>query len=77
MTTQVEFALHSDDEELSALTPKVEDDPVMFWRLAIFCCQMQLEKAIRARAIRDHYDAIHMRARATREARRTALDGTE
>jgi hypothetical protein len=45
----------------------------MQWRVALFCCQMQLEKALAAEAIREHYDSIHMRARATRAARKKEI----
>lgn len=70
MTTQVVFELHTDDEELLAAVPDKNVEPELFWRLAVFCCQQQLEKALKAQAIREHYDTIHMRARATREAKK-------
>lgn len=73
MSTTVTFDIASDDEKLRAAVAEVKDDPVLTWKLAVFCCQQQLEKALRARAVRDHYDAIHLRARATRKAKREAV----
>ena len=69
MSTTVVFDLLTDDDTLTAAVAEIRDDEVAKWRLAVFCAQQQLEKALRARAVRDHYDAIHLRARATREAR--------
>lgn len=69
MSTAVTFDIETDDEELRAVVAEVKDDPVLTWRIAVFCCQMQLDKAIKAAAVREHYDAIHRRARATRAAR--------
>lgn len=71
MTTTVVFDLLSDDAALREAVEAVRDDPVAKWRLAVFCCQMQLDKALKAEGVREHYDTIHMRARATR-ARRTS-----
>lgn len=70
MPTRVEFALYSDDEPLRELVKDIDPHDTDFWRLALFCCQQQLEKAIARDAVRDHYNSIHMRARATREAKR-------
>ena len=67
MTTQVVFELLSDEEELNGLTAGLTQYDVMFWRIAIFCCQQQLEKCLRRDAVKDHYDSIHMRAKATRD----------
>jgi hypothetical protein len=74
VTTTVVFDVLSDDPKMQDALEPVRDDPVMLWRVAVFCCQQQLEKAIAVRAVRDHYDAIHLRARATRAARREVPD---
>ena len=71
MTTRVTFNIDSDDEDLRAAIADIKDDPVMTWRLAVFVANQLLERALAARAIRDHYDAIHFRARATRAAKQT------
>jgi hypothetical protein len=73
VSTTVVFDVLSDDPALQAALTPVRDDPVMQWRVALFCCQMQLEKALAAEAIREHYDSIHMRARATRAARKKEI----
>lgn len=73
MTTTVVFDVLSDDPSLQEAIGAVRHDPVMRWRIAVFCCQQQLEKALKIEAVRDHYDAIHLRARATRKARETVL----
>lgn len=70
MATTVEFALLSDDPELIELTKGLTPNHSLYWRIAIFCCQQQLEKCIRREAVGDHYDAKKLRARATREAKR-------
>lgn len=70
MSTTVTFDLASDDPALRAAVEAVRDDPVATWRLAVFCAQQQLEKALQAQGVRKHYDAIHLRARATRAGRR-------
>jgi hypothetical protein len=69
VSTRVTFDLASDDPEIQAAVEAIKDDQVAIWRLAAFCAQQQLERAVRARAVRDHYDTIHMRARRTRAAR--------
>lgn len=74
MATTVVFDLLSDDPALTAAVEMVRDDDVERWRLAVFCCQMQLEKAIARQAVARHYDSIHMRARATRAARATTKE---
>lgn len=73
MTTTVIFDIQSDDEDLRAVVTDIKDDPVAVWRLAVFCAQMQLEKALKAEAIREHYNSIHMRAKATRAKRETKV----
>jgi DNA-directed RNA polymerase specialized sigma24 family protein len=70
MTTQIVFAIHSDDEELRELTKDLDPHMSDYWRLAVFCCQQQLEKAIARDAVQEHYNSIHMRAKATRGAKR-------
>lgn len=73
MTTTVVFDILTDDEHLRAAVSEISDDQVLVWKIAVFVAQMQLEKAIAHRAVADHYATIHMRARATREARRLAM----
>lgn len=65
MATTVTFDIHSDDAAVQAIVDSVRDDHVLTWRLAVFCCQQQLEKALKAQSVRAHYDAIHLRSRAT------------
>jgi hypothetical protein len=73
MTTRIVFDIESDDPEMQELFKPIADDQVLKWRVAMFCCQQQLEKALKAQAVVEHYDTIHMRARATRAARKAKL----
>lgn len=70
MTTTVVFDLVSDDPEMEAMVASIKNDRVAVWRVAVFLAQQQLEKALKAEAVREHYASIHMRARATRLGRR-------
>lgn len=74
MSTTVTFDLASDDPALRAAVEAVRDDPVATWRLAVFCAQQQLEKALQAQGVRKHYDAIQRRKRLSKQM---LEDGTD
>lgn len=69
MTTTVVFDILTDDAGLQEAVKDIRHDPVETWRLAVFVAQMQLEKALKSRAVSDHYKSVQKRAKATRAAR--------
>ena len=75
MTTSFEVILRSDDPKLMEQVEAIKGDRVAEWKMWQFLVNLELEKAIRAQALRDHYDAIHMRARATRQRNKEKIDG--
>lgn len=64
------LVLESDDEVGREIIELVQHDKVLFCQVAIHAAQLLLTRAAKTQGVREHYDSIHMRAKATRDAKR-------